>query len=411
MLVLPVPIGFIVKKGEKVELIQFERLDPQEVARKIIAIEEGNLIPEYEKIRELASGEKIVSVPYLVDIGLAHEPIRASREMFELIKEAERKGVEVFGDEEKYKEYMRSLAIELLKLRLSKELSRKDVIVVQLVKLLDALEKIVNQLANQLREIYGAHFPALSPKTEMGDKIDNRKYLRIIAEIGPATSMTVERLEPIVGKELAEEIVEAARVGPVVLFDEETMELLRHIAKIGVELFEAIDETKKRISDLVSEVAPNVSHLVGDVIAARLIYLAKGLERLARMPGSKIQVLGAEKALFRSLHKGTPPPKHGVIFRHPRINRSPKAVRGKIARSMAAKIAIAARVDAYSGKFIADKLKEQLEERYKRVLERYKQAVATGAIKKKKKPPKVKPSKRPSRGKKPKVKKDRKRKR
>ncbi len=412
MLVLPIPIGFIVKKGDKVEVIQFERLDPQEVARKIIAIEEGNIIPEYEKIREMASGEKIVSVPYLVDIGLAHEPIRASREMFELIKEAERKGIETFGSEEKYKEYMRNLAIELLKLRLSKELSRKDVIVVQLVKLLDALEKIVNQLANQLREIYGAHFPALSPKTEMGDKIDNRKYLRIIAEIGPATSMTVEKLEPIVGKELAKEIVDAARVGPVVLFDDETMELLRHIAKIGVELYEAIDETKKRISDLVSEVAPNVSHLVGDVIAARLIYLAKGLERLAKMPGSKIQVLGAEKALFRSLHKGTPPPKHGVIFRHPRINRSPKAVRGKIARSMAAKIAIAARVDAYSGKFVADKLKEQLEERYKRVLERYKQAVATGAIKKKaRKPPKVKPSKRPSRGKKPKVKKGKKRKR
>ena len=395
MLVLPVPVGFIVKTDEGVELVPFDSLDPKDVARKIISLEEGNIIPEYQRIREKAK-ERIVSIPYLVDIGLADEAIKADREMFNLISIAEKKAIELLGSEEKYKEFMRQLAIELLKLRLSKELSRKDVIVVQLVKLLDSLEKIVNQLANQLREIYGAHFPALSPKTEMGDRIDNKKYLRIIAEIGPATSMTVEKLAPIVGEELAKEVVEAARIGPIVLFDDETMELLRKIARIGVELFEAIEDTKKRISDLVEEVAPNVAHLVGDVIAARLIYLAKGLERLAKMPGSKIQVLGAEKALFRSLHKGTPPPKHGVIFRHPRINRSPKAVRGKIARSMAAKIAIAARVDAYSGKFIADTLKKQLEERYKRVLERYKEALASGLIKKRKekRKPKLKPSKR-----------------
>ena len=138
------------------------------------------------------------------------------------------------------------------------------------------------------------------------------------------------------------------------------------------------------------EVAPNIRGLVGPLLGARLISLAGGLSRLARLPASTIQVLGAEKALFRALRTGGRPPKHGVIFQYPAIHRSPRWQRGKIARALAAKLAIAARIDAFTGEYKADELKEELEKRIEEIKTLYA------------KPPKrPRPiSKKPSRGKK-----------
>jgi len=99
-----------------------------------------------------------------------------------------------------------------------------------------------------------------------------------------------------------------------------------------------------------------------------LIAQAGGLSKLASFPSSTVQVIGAEKALFKHLRSGSPPPKHGLIFQHVLISTSPKHARGKIARALAAKIAIAAKADAYSHNFIAEKLKEQFEARAKDIL-------------------------------------------
>ncbi|MCK4634002.1 C/D box methylation guide ribonucleoprotein complex aNOP56 subunit, partial [Candidatus Bathyarchaeota archaeon] len=121
----------------------------------------------------------------------------------------------------------------------------------------------------------------------------------------------------------------------------------------------------------VGEVAPNIQALVGSLLAARLIALAGGLERLAKMPSSTIQVLGAEKALFRALKTGAKPPKHGVIFQDTLIHSSKKWQRGKISRALAGKLAIAARVDAFSGRFIGDSLKEDLKKRVDEIKEKY----------------------------------------
>lgn len=99
--------------------------------------------------------------------------------------------------------------------------------------------------------------------------------------------------------------------------------------------------------------------------------LAGGLKELAMMPASTIQVLGAEKALFRHLRTGAKPPKHGVIFQYPAINRSPWWQRGKIARALAGKLAIAARVDYFSGEYIGEELKKELEQRIQEIKEKY----------------------------------------
>jgi len=92
---------------------------------------------------------------------------------------------------------------------------------------------------------------------------------------------------------------------------------------------------------------------------------------MAKLPASTIQVLGAEKALFRALKTKARPPKHGIIFQHPLIHDAKRWQRGKIARALAGKLAIAARVDAFSGKYAGDALKADLEKRIEEITERY----------------------------------------
>jgi nucleolar protein 56 len=121
------------------------------------------------------------------------------------------------------------------------------------------------------------------------------------------------------------------------------------------------------LEKIMKEVAPNIEAIIGPLLGARLIALAGGLTNLAKMPSSTIQVLGAEKALFRSLKTGTPPPKHGIIFQHTLLHEAKKKQRGKIARAMAGKLAIAARADAFGSRFIGEQLKTSLEKRIEEI--------------------------------------------
>ncbi len=103
------------------------------------------------------------------------------------------------------------------------------------------------------------------------------------------------------------------------------------------------------IEKKMNEIAPNITNLAGPLIGARLISLAYGMKNISRMPSGTIQILGAKKALFRHLEKGTPPPKYGVIFKHPLIAGAPWWQRGKIAKALSSKLAIASRIDFFSG--------------------------------------------------------------
>ena len=115
--------------------------------------------------------------------------------------------------------------------------------------------------------------------------------------------------------------------------------------------------------------APNINSLIGSTIGARLIMKAGGLNKLARLPSSTIQILGAERALFRAMKTGGKPPKHGIIFQHNTIHSSPRWQRGKIARLLAGKVAIASRIDAFRGS-IEESLDEQFETKVKMIMEK-----------------------------------------
>ncbi|UCH71933.1 MAG: hypothetical protein JSW62_05950 [Thermoplasmatales archaeon] len=122
---------------------------------------------------------------------------------------------------------------------------------------------------------------------------------------------------------------------------------------------------EKQIGINMYKIAPNISNLIGPLIGARLMSHASGIERLATLPASTIQILGAEKALFRFKKEGGKPPKHGIIFQHPLINKASKEKRGKIARIIATKIAIAAKADVFTKIDISKDLKKDLEKRIK----------------------------------------------
>ena len=152
----------------------------------------------------------------------------------------------------------------------------------------------------------------------------------------------------------------------------------------------------------MEEVAPNITAITGPVIGARLLALTGGLQRLARVSSSTIQLLGAEKALFRHLRDGELPPKHGVIFQHPFIHNAPYWQRGKIARVLAGKISIAAKLDYNSNKFMGDELTTDLNRRVEEIKKKYPNAPVKKSKKgwkKAKKDKKTRRGKRDKRGK------------
>lgn len=263
-----------------------------------------------------------------------------------------------FGFEDMNK-LLRDVNILMTREELRREASERDKIIIESINTVDELDETINNLYGRIREWYGIHFPELERHIS-----DYTTYFEIISELGDRKNFTKENLTELnIPEKTAKKIQKDAEDSIGAEFDELDTEAIQiNIDKIlGLE--KARKKTSKYLEGLMEQVAPNMKTLVGHLIGARLISLAGGLDELAKMPSSTVQVLGAEKALFRSLSKGAKPPKHGVIFQYPEIRNSPQDLRGKIARALAGKLAIAARVDAMSGKFVGDELKEEVEKR------------------------------------------------
>ena len=146
-------------------------------------------------------------------------------------------------------------------------------------------------------------------------------------------------------------------------FSEVSLNLKKQIES----LLDYKDSIERDVEAKMMDLAPNLSGFLGPQLGAQLISTSKGLNRLAFMPASRIQVLGANKAMFRHLREKGTPPKHGLIFQHPSVSKSPWWQRGKIARSLAAKTAIAVRLDAYSKTDLSESLKKDFKERFKAI--------------------------------------------
>lgn len=146
----------------------------------------------------------------------------------------------------------------------------------------------------------------------------------------------------------------------VLLQDQEGIGVL---ARAVQSLRRSRDALQTDLEQTMDQVSPNLSAMAGPILAARLISRAGGLKRLSEMPASTIQLMGAEKSLFKHLKGRAPSPKHGLIYRHPAVAAAPRSMKGKVSRALAGKLAIAARVDYHSGVPMPG-LKESMEKRF-----------------------------------------------
>ena len=250
--------------------------------------------------------------------------------------------------------------------------SRPDLHLVQAIQALDDTDKYLNITATRASEWYGLHFPELTQMVQ-----DNVALCRIISEVGSREEFTAENLG---GRGFTDKkvqaILEARDRSKGGTISDGDLGRAKSLASLAVQLGSMRDGLNGYVESQMKKVAPNVADIAGATIGARLMAKAGGLDRLAVLPASTIQILGAEKALFRALRTGARPPKHGILFQHQAVHTAPKWQRGKIARTLANNIAIAARVDYYRGsedltiKAGLDRRLESIKERYKEPPER-----------------------------------------
>jgi len=271
------------------------------------------------------------------------------------------------GSREGFFAKLHEIMLEYTRRKLRREAQKRDLLAVQAIRATDDIDKTINLFVARLREWYSVHFPELDELVR-----DHEQYVKLVYELRHRNNFTKENLAKLeIPEERADKIAAAASTSIGADLSDFDLEYIAVLAGIILDMYKLRATLEKYIDVVMKEVAPNICALVGPKLGARLLSLAGGLEKLAKLPASTIQVLGAEKALFRALRTGGKPPKHGVIFQHPAIHKSPRWQRGKIARALAAKLAIAAKIDFFTGRYVGEKLVAEFQDRVEEVKKLY----------------------------------------
>jgi nucleolar protein 56 len=240
---------------------------------------------------------------------------------------------------------LRKKLIAETKEKISKSVN-KGSLIVQAVSCIDEADRAANMLAKRLREWYSFYLPEFSYSIASHEKfaeiIQKKSKPELLKELGITK-------EGSMGAEIGKKDVDA----------------ILELAKSLGSLYKLKEAQAKYLESATKEYCPNITAIAGSLIAAKLLCLAGSLEKLSSFPASTIQLLGAEKALFRHLKTGAKSPKYGILHEHPLISGAKNKEHGKIARLLADKIAIAAKVDFFKGKYVGDKLKKDIERRLK----------------------------------------------
>ena len=261
----------------------------------------------------------------------------------------------------------RNITMEIAKLRVKGAVEQRDLIVAQAIQTLDDLDRTVNLFMGRLREWYGTHFPELDRLIEK-----HETYARLVLNLGERENFTIQALEKEdIPKGKAEAIVQMAETSMGADVFTTDLAQIQALSKDTLNLYALRGNMETYLDNTMEEVARNIKVMVGSLLGARLIAMAGSLRNLAMRPASTIQVLGAEKALFRSLKTGARPPKHGLIFQAALLHDAKRWQRGKIARALAGKLSIAARADAFGGRYVGDRLKADLDRRIAEIKEKY----------------------------------------
>jgi nucleolar protein 56 len=264
---------------------------------------------------------------------------------------------------------LKDFAIDLSSAKVGHISEKLDLHIIQAINSLDELDKIINTLGSRMREWYGLHFP------ELDNLIQSLTlYAEIVQKAGLRVNINRELLEMLDLQEKKREVImDAANRSKGGSITQENLLILQKLGAAVIAQSELRKILEGHLENAMEAIAPNTKELLTASIGARMIAKAGSLGRLASLSASTIQILGAEKALFRALKTGMKPPKHGVIFQHPLVHSAPTWQRGKIARVLAAKVAIGARIDLYRHGTKDNLLLEKLNARISYIQARYKE--------------------------------------
>lgn len=233
------------------------------------------------------------------------------------------------------------LAHSLSRYKLKFSPDKIDTMIVQAVSLLDDLDKELNNYIMRCREWYGWHFP------EMGKVVtDNLAYVRTVQKMGMRVNAASTDLSEILPEEVEVAVKEAAEISMGTEISDVDLLNIKHLCEQVVEIQEYRDQLYTYLKNRMVAIAPNLTVLVGELVGARLISHAGSLMNLAKHPASTVQILGAEKALFKALKTKHDTPKYGLIYHAQLVGQSATALKGKVSRMLAAKASLACRVDA-----------------------------------------------------------------
>ena len=338
--------GFMVF-NEDLTLLDYELFPPSKISSRLLKIREGVLLVEEEALLNRI-GKKYESIIIETNKGSSNYQHLKNSEKFEF-KNPNPGGehlrsnltqilleIGFINTEEEFKPRIHDIYMDVTLHQIRESSEAEDKLLIQAISSLDELDESIGKLSERIREWYGVHFPEL-------DFVRNHEvYVGLVAQHGHRDQILQQDLS---GHNLEIDSSMGADI------EEEDILIIQGFAKSLKSLQESRQSIETYVDFKMEKIAPNLRDLAGASLGAKLIAHAGSIKQLALFPSSTIQIMGAEKALFRHLKTGERPPKHGLIYQHPDIRGAKWWLRGKIARTLAAKLSLAVRKDLFSGEF------------------------------------------------------------
>ena len=332
--------------NDKNELISQKLFPEDEIINRLVEINDKKIVKEeLELIDELSADyDEIIieSNKRLSDYGKDNIIIKTPNQAGEYL----RSNYDKFDlDDEEVSKIYQNFAIYKIK----KESAGEDKHLIQAVNSIDEIDEAISKLIERIREWYALYFP------EMDVIKNNETYIRLISQ-----NKTKEEILKAKPEAFPKDFIDLEDdINPL------DLEIMNNYANSIYELQKSRKNIEEYIDQKMQDIAPNLRLLVGSTLGAKLISHAGGIKRLAMYPSSTVQIMGAEKALFRHLKSGDRPPKYGLIYQHPQVRGAKWWNRGKIARMLAGKISLAVRRDVFTKTIdenVAEEFKSKVEE-------------------------------------------------
>ncbi len=332
--------------NDKNELISQKLFPEDEIINRLVEINDKKIVKEeLELIDELSADyDEIIieSNKRLSDYGKDNIIIKTPNQAGEYL----RSNYDKFDlDDEELSKIYQNFAIYKIK----KESAGEDKHLIQAVNSIDEIDEAISKLIERIREWYALYFP------EMDVIKNNETYIRLISQ-----NKTKEEILKAKPEAFPKDFIDLEDdINPI------DLEIMNNYANSIYELQKSRKNIEEYIDQKMQDIAPNLRLLVGSTLGAKLISHAGGIKRLAMYPSSTVQIMGAEKALFRHLKSGDRPPKYGLIYQHPQVRGAKWWNRGKIARMLAGKISLAVRRDVFTKTIdenVAEEFKSKVDE-------------------------------------------------